>query len=161
MILVAIGSNLSSKEFGKPIDNCYEVLKVLSKMFILKKKSSFYKSEPIPKSNQPWYVNGVIEIASSADPHKILEILLNIENSFGRQRKKKNESRVIDLDLLSYNDKLIETNSLVLPHPRMHLRNFVLKPILDIDPNWIHPLLKKTVKELIKEIDNIQKIKKI
>ena len=130
-------------------------------MFILKKKSSFYKSEPIPKSNQPWYVNGVVEISSSADPHKILEILLSIESSFGRQRKKKNESRVIDLDLLSYNDKLIETNSLVLPHPRMHLRNFVLKPILDIDPNWIHPLLKKTVKELIKEIDNIQKIKKI
>ena len=63
--------------------------------------------------------------------------------------------------MLSYNDKLIETNSLVLPHPRMHLRNFVLKPILDIDPNWIHPLLKKTVKELIKEIDTIQKIKKI
>ena len=161
MILIAIGSNLSSEKFGKPINNCLEIIKIISKVFIVKNKSFFYKSEPIPKSDQPWYVNGVIEIVANIGPQEILKKLLSIENSFGRKREKKNESRVIDLDLLSFNNQVINTDLLILPHPRMHLRNFVLKPILDINPNWVHPSMKKTARELINEINDFQEIEKI
>ena len=131
MILVAIGSNLSSKEFGKPIDNCYEVLKVLSKMFILKKKSFFYKSEPIPKSNQPWYVNGVIEIASSSDPHKILEnneisaLITAIGAGYGNPPKDKeyNPSDYFNPDSMRYHKIVIMTDADV---DGSHIRTLLL-----------------------------------
>ena len=86
------------------------------------------------------------------NPEKVLEILLRIENYFGRKRTVKNEARVIDLDLISYNDLIINTEKLILPHPRMHLRKFVIKPICDIDETWIHPVFKKKAYTILKEL---------
>ncbi|MBS91619.1 MAG: 2-amino-4-hydroxy-6-hydroxymethyldihydropteridine diphosphokinase [Rickettsiales bacterium] len=157
MILVAIGSNLQSKEYGSPYDNCLEVIKLIKKKFYVKQVSRFYKTEPIPKSTQPWFVNAVIEIITKNEPFVILEELLKLEKYFKRQRKKKNEPRIIDLDLLTYNDLILNTDSLVLPHPRMHLRKFVIKPICDLDPFWKHPLLEKSAKDILKKLAN-QKI---
>tara|TARA_B100001029_G_C14909961_1_gene365904 strand:- start:13 stop:510 length:498 start_codon:yes stop_codon:yes gene_type:complete len=157
MILIAVGSNLESKQFGLPYDNCLQAIKLIRKKFNVERVSEFYKSEPIPKSKQPWFVNAVIEIVTKNEPEKILEELLNLEKYFKRQRKNKNEPRVIDLDLLSYNDMILETDSLIIPHPRMHHRKFVIKPICDINPLWRHPLLNKTAKDLLKKLAN-QKI---
>ena len=157
MILVAIGSNLKSESYGMPLENCLNVINFLNKLFYVTKISHFYESEPIPKSEQPWYVNGVVEIKTTLRPRDIIEKLFLIENEFGRVRKKKNEARIIDLDLLCYKKKIINKKNLIIPHPRLHLRKFVVKPICDISPEWIHPILNKKSKDLLKNVAN-QKI---
>ncbi len=157
MIIVAIGSNLSSGTFGLPENNCFECLKILKKVFFVRKVSKFYKSEPIPKSDQQWYVNGVVEICTTLYPLDVLNKLFLIESYFKRTRKIRNEPRVIDLDLISYKNKIINNKSLIVPHPRMHERKFVIRPICDLDPNWKHPVLKKKANILLKSVAN-QKI---
>lgn len=161
MILVGIGSNLCSKKYGKPVDNCKEAIEVLKKEMIIESLSPWYQSEPLPVSNQPWYINGVLKVKTSLNPNNLLKTLLKIENSFGRTRKKKNESRVIDLDLLTYNDLVIDSKLLVIPHARMHIRRFVLDPLIDIAPEWVHPILKIKATELRKKIKDQQNIKKL
>ena len=161
MILVGIGSNLCSKKYGKPVDNCKKAIDVLKKEMIIESLSPWYQSEPLPVSNQPWYINGVLKVKTSLNPNNLLKTLLKIENSFGRTRKKKNESRVIDLDLLTYNDLVIDSKLLVIPHARMHIRRFVLDPLIDIAPEWVHPILKIKATELRKKIKDQQNIKKL
>ena len=123
--------------------------------------SPWYQSEPLPLSNQPWYINGVLKVKTSLNPNNLLKTLLKIENSFGRTRKKKNESRVIDLDLLTYNDLVIDSKLLVIPHARMHIRRFVLDPLIDIAPEWVHTIFKIKATELRKKIKDQQNIKKL
>ena len=160
MILVAIGSNLNSKSFGSPEQNCNAAIDMLRKYFEVAQYSSFYKTEPIPKSEQPWFVNCIVNIKSKISPSRILDTLLEIELQFGRKRNRKNEARVIDLDLIAYNSLIIKSLKLTLPHPRMHLRKFVIQPICDINKNWIHPISKKKAFEILKELAN-QKISNI
>lgn len=160
MILVGIGSNLCSKKYGKPVDNCKEAIEVLKKEMIIESLSPWYQSEPLPVSNQPWYINGVLKVKTSLNPNNLLKTLLKIENSFGRTREKKNEPRVIDLDLLTYNDLVIDSRLLVIPHVRMHLRRFVLDPLIDIAPEWVHPIFKIKATELRKKLKDQQNIKK-
>ena len=152
MILVAIGSNLNSDLYGSPYNNCIEVIKFLEKYFLVSSVSKFYETEPMPKSDQPWYVNCVICIKTDLKPLEILSKMLHLEIKFGRIRKFKNEPRIIDLDLLSYNDIILNDNELILPHPRMHLRRFVMQPICDLDPEWVHPVIKKKSKSLLKSL---------
>ena len=160
MILVAIGSNLNSKSFGSPEQNCNAAIDMLRKYFEVTQSSSFYKTEPIPKSEQPWFVNCIVNIKSKISPSRILDTLLEIELQFGRKRNRKNEARVIDLDLIAYNNLIVKSLKLTLPHPRMHLRKFVIQPICDINKNWIHPISKKKAFEILKELAN-QKISNI
>ena len=160
MILVAIGSNLNSKSFGSPEQNCNAAIEILRKYFEVTQSSSFYKTEPIPKSEQPWFVNCIVNIKSKISPSRILDTLLEIELQFGRKRNRKNEARVIDLDLIAYNSLIVKSLKLTLPHPRMHLRKFVIQPICDINKNWIHPISKKKALEILKELAN-QKISNI
>ncbi len=160
MILVAIGSNLNSKSFGSPEQNCNAAIDMLRKYFEVTQFSSLYKTEPIPKSEQPWFVNCIVNIKSKISPSKILDTLLEIELQFGRKRNRKNEARVIDLDLIAYNSLIVKSLKLTLPHPRMHLRKFVIQPICDINKNWIHPISKKKAFEILKELAN-QKISNI
>jgi len=150
MILVAIGSNLNSKKFGPPLMNCIKCIKILKKKFDVLNVSNLYETEPIPKSNQVWYINGVVSISSILQPIGILKKLHSIEMTFGRVRKYKNEPRTIDLDLLCYNNSILKSSELVIPHPKIHERRFVLQPICDIDPEWIHPVLKEKAKKLLK-----------
>lgn len=160
MILIAIGSNLNSETFGTPLENCLKAIEFLQEKYKVLKVSNFYKTEPIPKSDQPFFVNAVVSIETNYKPNKILNSLMLIEKRFKRVRRKKNESRFIDLDLLAYNNEIMNSQSLILPHPRMHLRKFVMKPICDIDENWIHPMLKQKARKIIKELAN-QKISNI
>ena len=157
MILIALGSNLNSELYGSPLKNCLNGVKILRKNFFVKKVSKFYKTEPIPKSDQPWYVNGVVEIKTTLHPFDILKKLFFIENYYKRVTKKKNEPRVIDLDLISYNNFVSKKKSLMLPHPRMHKRMFVIKPICDLNPKWKHPIFKENALNLLKKLAN-QKI---
>ena len=157
MILIALGSNLKSETYGDPIKNCLKAMELLEKSFELKKVSNFYETEPIPKSNQAMYVNGVVSVKTNFLPKKILSELMNIEKIFKRVRHLKNESRVIDLDLLCYNEIIFKDKNLELPHPRMHLRRFVMQPLCDINKDWEHPLLKEKAKNILKNLAN-QKI---
>ena len=157
MILIALGSNLKSETYGDPITNCHKALEFLEKRFELEKVSNFYETEPIPKSNQAMYVNGVVSVKTNFLPKKILSELMNIEKIFKRVRHLKNESRVIDLDLLCYNEIILKEKNLQLPHPRMHLRRFVMQPLCDINKEWVHPLKKDTAKNILKKLAN-QKI---
>ena len=157
MILIALGSNLKSETYGDPIKNCYKALEFLEKRFEVEKVSNFYETEPIPKSNQAMYVNGVVSVKTNFLPKKILSELMKIEKIFKRVRHLKNESRVIDLDLLCYNEIILKEKNLQLPHPRMHLRRFVMQPLCDINKEWVHPLKKDTAKNILKKLAN-QKI---
>lgn len=162
MILIGIGSNLSSEEFGNPLDICQQAIKHLEKKFYILKKSSWYKSEPIPKSKQPWFVNGVIEIEfTNQNAQELLNQLNIIEKEFGRVRRKLNEPRILDLDIIDFNSQIYNKENLVLPHPRMHCRKFVLLPIKELNLNWTHPVTKKKINEMLNDLNDQQQITKI
>ena len=162
MIYIGIGSNLNGKKNETPLQNCKKALVELKKEVSICNISSWYKSEPIPVSNQPWYINGVVEISTNKSSIDLLEFILNIEEFFGRVREKKNEARILDLDIIDYKKQIIyKKNKLIIPHPRMHQRSFVLQPLCELNPKWIHPVTKKGIKELIRNLNNKQKILKI
>ena len=162
MIYIGIGSNLNGKNNETPLQNCKKALVELKKEVNICKISSWYKSEPIPVSNQPWFINGVIEISTDKSSLDLLEFILSIEKIFGRVREKKNEARILDLDIIDYKKKILYIkNKLIIPHPRMHERSFVLQPLSELNPKWMHPIKKKGIKELIRNLNDKQKISKI
>ena len=159
--VIAVGSNLNSPEGFSPIKNCNNAINELSKFNInIIKKSSWYLSEPIPKSTQPKFYNLVLSCCTNHGVEKILKIIQIVEQKFGRIRIFKNMPRCIDIDIISFNKNVKNSLLLIVPHPRMHLRKFVLLPLLEIDSNWLHPLLKKNIKFFLKRVKN-QKIKKL
>jgi 2-amino-4-hydroxy-6-hydroxymethyldihydropteridine diphosphokinase len=162
LIYIGIGSNLNGKNNETPLQNCKKALVELKKEVNICKISSWYKSEPIPVSNQPWFINGVIEISTDKSSLDLLEFILSIEKVFGRVREKKNEARILDLDIIDYKKKILYIkNKLIIPHPRMHERSFVLQPLSELNPKWMHPIKKKGIKELIRNLNDKQKISKI
>jgi len=101
-------------------------------------------------SDQPWFVNGVVAVETFLPPAELLGLLHDVEAEFGRTRNIRNEARILDLDLIAYDDRIMnEPNSLILPHPRLHERVFVLLPLADIDPTWHHPITGAAVADLI------------
>lgn len=156
LILIGIGSNLTSAVFGPPQNICNAALDALAREGCeIRRRSRWYESAPVPVSDQPWFVNGVVEIATSLKPPELLTLLHAIELAFGRVRRERNEARVIDLDLLAYDD-LVSEGQPVLPHPRLHERAFVLLPLAEIAPGWRHPASGKTVAELIQALPKDQ-----
>jgi 2-amino-4-hydroxy-6-hydroxymethyldihydropteridine diphosphokinase len=162
LIYIGIGSNLNGKNNETPLQNCKKALVELKKEVNICKISSWYKSEPIPVSNQPWFINGVIEISTDKSSLDLLEFILSIEEVSGRVREKKNEARILDLDIIDYKKKILYIkNKLIIPHPKMHERSFVLQPLSELNPKWMHPIKKKGIKELIRNLNDKQKISKI
>ena len=158
---ISLGSNLKRDNELSLKENFEIFLQTFPENSIFVKKiSNWYESEPVPLSNQPWFVNAVVKVSTNKSPYELLYKLHEIENLFGRKRSNLNASRTIDLDLIDYQG-LIKSDSLILPHPRMHLRLFVLLPMQDIEPNWVHPVLKYSIKELIANYTSNQKIKKL
>lgn len=162
MILIGLGSNLCGKEFDSPREVLEAAIaEMLSCGIIVKEQSRFYESEPVPKSDQPWFVNAVVAVETELAAGDLLHKLHEIEAALGRQRRVRWEARVIDLDILSYKDKILpsaklwgpKTDGTTIPHPRLHERLFVLKPMMDICPDWKHPVLGKTVAELVQIVE--------
>jgi len=161
LIYIGIGSNLTGLKQETPLYNCQKAIIYLKKEVKVKKISSWYQSQPIPISNQPWYVNGIAEIETKKNPIHLLNFLIKIEKIFGRIRKKRNESRIIDLDIVDYKNQIISLKErLYIPHPRMHKRAFVLLPLQEINPLWVHPVNNIIISSLIKKLDKKQKTKK-
>ena len=113
-------------------------------------RSRWYRSAPVPKSSQPWYVNGVVRVDTALTPVPLMAALRGIETDFGRTRGKPNEARILDLDILSYGEMVSGgAGGVVLPHPRLHERAFVLLPLRELAPDWVHPATGRTLDDLI------------
>ena len=150
-ILVGLGANLPSPRHGPPVATLEAALKALAaKGLHILSRSRWWESAPIPLSNQPWYVNGVVEVATSLRPEPLLATLHEIEAEFGRVRSQPNAPRVLDLDLLAYGNLLqAGPTPPLLPHPRLADRGFVLHPLAEIRPGWRHPVTGQDLTEMI------------
>lgn len=155
---ISLGSNIGNK-----LENCQKGVESLTSSgeSVVKAWSQFYKTEPVDYKDQDWFVNAVVKIETILDPFELLHELKSIELSAGRD----NDSvrfgpRILDMDIILYGNVVINGSSkLQLPHPRMHKRRFVLKPICDIDPGIVHPVLKTDVKSLLNSLaDKEQRI---
>ena len=157
MILVGLGANLPGK-FGSPADTIAAALVALTESGLrVDKVSRLWLTAPVPVSDQPWYHNAVASIETVLSPLAIFRILQKIENDFGRVRLVRNEPRVLDLDLLGYHDLIQKDPQLILPHPRLHERGFVLLPLQDIAPDWTYPGTGATLSTMIAALPADQK----
>jgi 2-amino-4-hydroxy-6-hydroxymethyldihydropteridine diphosphokinase len=150
LILIGIGSNLAAAGFASPLETAAAAVALLSGIGIaVRRRSRWYESQPVPPSDQPWYVNGAAIVETALAPPALLETLLAVEARFGRRRLLPNAARSLDLDLLDYDGRQCAGERLVLPHPRLHQRRFVLAPLAEIAPHWRHPRSGLTAAELL------------
>ena len=142
---IGIGSNI-----GRKIDHCKRAISLMGRLegCSVRVQSPFYRTEPVGVEGQDSYVNGVVCVDTDLSAGTLLKRLLEIEADMGRVRRKKWDARVIDLDILLFGSRIIQKPDLIVPHPLMHLRRFVLTPLLQIAPDLIHPVLRKSMQEL-------------
>jgi 2-amino-4-hydroxy-6-hydroxymethyldihydropteridine diphosphokinase len=162
-VYIGLGANLPSPEHGTPRETLEAAVRALEQRGLaLVARSSYYESEPIPVSDQPWYLNAVIEVATDLSPTELLAILHSVENAFGRVRGLRNEARVLDLDLLDHRGTVRDgPEPPLLPHPRLVDRAFVLLPLRDIAPDWRHPAMGRTVAGLLESLPEGQRIRRV
>jgi len=152
VVYIGIGSNLGNRE-----KNCLRAIELLEKRGIpVKKKSSTYETEPWGIKDQPRFINMVIEVETFFEPEELLRILEEVEREVGRGVAFKWGPRIIDLDILLFDNIFLKEDNLEIPHPLMDKRDFVLKPLCEIAPDIIHPLLKVRICDLLKELEKSQ-----
>lgn len=155
MILVALGANIDHPRFGRPRQTLESALAALQNREVsVLACSRWFRSAPVPRSDQPWFVNGVASVATDLSPARLMALLHEIEAEFGRTRQRRNEARVLDLDLIAYHDRVSGPDeSPVLPHPRLAERAFVVLPLADVAPDWRHPVSGLSAAELAGALD--------
>jgi len=154
---IGAGSNVGNK-----LLNCRKGIDALIKSgeTTLKAQSRFYRTEPVGFKDQDWFINVVVKIETNFDPFQLLNQLKSIERDAGRVHNPiKFGPRILDLDIIFYDDLVTDSSGLIIPHPRMHKRRFVIRPICDINPKIVHPLLKKDMQYLLDDLnENGQRI---
>lgn len=144
VVYIGIGSNLGDRRY-----NCLKAIELLEQNGLrISKISSVYETEPWGMKEQPAFLNMAVEAETEIVPRKLLELLKSIERNLGREKAMKWGPRVIDLDILFYDDLQITEEDLQIPHPLLHQRDFVLLPLSEIAPEKVHPVLKKTIQAL-------------
>jgi 2-amino-4-hydroxy-6-hydroxymethyldihydropteridine diphosphokinase len=143
IVFLGLGSNL-----GNRARNIYGALRHLGSSLALGEISRLYETEPVGLADQPWFLNLVCRGGTELEPLQLLAFAKRIERSMGRKEGVRFGPRVVDIDLLLYDDLVLETDELQIPHPRLHERGFVLIPLKELAPDLVHPRLGQTVSEL-------------
>ena len=158
MIHLNIGSNQKSK-FGNRFKNISIAINLLINSNIkIKKISNYYETPSYPNKKLPFFLNVGVSASYENNEKSLLDTIKLIEKKIGRIKTKKNDPRVCDIDIIDFKRIVINKKNLKIPHPKCHLRNFVLYPIMQIDDKWTHPILKKNVKYLINKLDQKSRI---
>lgn len=161
-ILLGIGANLAPDGFAGPREGCLAALKSLSPLKIeITGISRWFETAPVPVSDQPWFMNAVAMGRTTMSAAQTLAVLHQVEAQFGRQRRVRNEARVLDIDLLDFDGISSDHVDLMIPHPRMHQRAFVLYPLRDLVPDWVHPSSGVGIDELISLLPTEQTIRPV
>lgn len=155
-VYLGLGSNMGNRR-----ENLDQALNFLSQRLRVEKVSSVYDTETVGNTNQPRFLNLVCQASTGLEPLTLLTLLKGIESKLGRLPHASYLPRPIDIDILFYGDRVIETPKLVIPHPRVTERAFVLVPLAEIAPGLVHPVNGKTVKELLKSITEVQGVLKL
>jgi 2-amino-4-hydroxy-6-hydroxymethyldihydropteridine diphosphokinase len=154
---ILLGSNLGDSR--KYLSDA--LVEIECKLGTINSKSSLYQTASWGKHDQPDFINQVIELSTSLNPADLLKGVLEIENIFGRQRLEKWGSRTIDIDILLFEDQVINSQDLIIPHPYLSVRRFSLMPLSEIAPDLIHPISKKSITELLLELTDDLFVKKL
>jgi len=151
---VALGSNL-----GDRLGTMRGALRRLGLLGTIEAVSSVYETDPVGVTEQPAFLNAAVRMRTELEPRPLLAALHSIETEFGRVRTTVNGQRTLDLDLLFYDDVVLNSVEVVLPHPRLHERAFVLVPLSDIAPNLLHPTVEVRVRELLSTIGDLRGVR--
>ena len=163
-IYIALGANLEHPVYGPPRRVLETALAELArKGVVVGRVSPWYRTAPVPASDQPWYVNAVAEVATDLGADALLARMHEVEDVFGRVRTVPNAARLIDLDLLDFHGEIAAggPGRAVLPHPRMESRAFVLRPLADLAPDWRHPRTGVTISTLLAALPADQVIERL
>ncbi len=153
---LSLGSNIGDRQ-----GNLLTAIGQLAKLGYIAALSSFYETEPVEFTEQPWFLNCVIALETESSPQDLLAYSLAIEQSMGRHRCEKKGPRNIDLDILLFGDLILESAELTIPHPSMHERRFVLEPLAQIAPEVLHPLLNQTILQLRDALASGQEVRRV
>ncbi len=156
MAYVSLGSNVGDRK-----GMLLEALGRLSNLASIAGVSSFYETEPVEVTDQPWFLNAVIALETEQSPEELMASVLQIEEAMGRRRVQKKGPRSIDIDILLFGDQVVNSSDVTIPHPAMHERRFVLEPLAEIAPYLQHPVLNKTTRELLDLLPPGQAVRRI
>jgi len=154
-ILLGLGSNL-----GERFDNLTSAIEALAPEIMVQTVSSTYETQPLYVAQQPEFLNLLVRATTTLSPISLLDSIQALEVELGRKPSVRFGPRIIDIDIIDYDSLILNLESLTIPHPRMHERLFVLRPLINIVPNWIHPRTGKTVQQLIDGLSDPGIVKK-
>ena len=160
-VFIGFGSNR-----GNRVDFCDRAVTLLSLLphSQLLAVSSLSETEPVADAGAPgegWFLNGVVQIETDITPQSLLTVCREIERSLGRNPEHRSGPRTLDLDILLYGDRVFQEEELTLPHPRLHLRRFVLEPLVELDPARLHPVLKQTLSHLLAQLTDTHQVRRL
>ncbi|HEX8965684.1 MAG TPA: 2-amino-4-hydroxy-6-hydroxymethyldihydropteridine diphosphokinase [Patescibacteria group bacterium] len=152
-VYLALGANTGNKK-----ENMAKAIALLGEKVRVVKKAPLYETKPWGYTEQENFLNSAILIETELSPKELLAFIKQVEEKVGRQKRFTNGPREIDIDILFYDDLIINTPSLTIPHALLHVRDFVLQPLCDIAPDFVHPILHKTIRQLLQEVPETEKV---
>jgi 2-amino-4-hydroxy-6-hydroxymethyldihydropteridine diphosphokinase len=160
-VFIGFGSNV-----GNRLDYCERAVTLLNLLpgALMTGRSASYETEPVDDGSAPgpdWFINGVVRLETDLHPLRLLEVCQEIERALGRDFDHRHGPRTLDLDILFYGRHRLNQDGFVVPHPRLHLRRFVLAPLLELAPDWIHPVLNRTVRDLLDHLIDPARVKRL